>query len=839
MARNIRVATAGAVIAALASGTLAIGPASAGAAELQYMNRAASVAEAVATVTQLLSSGTTINGKTWQGTPDGMGGVKNADGTITVFVNHELSASDAFVAKTEQSYGGYGSTVSAVTYNPATQSITSIKDAIKKATWYDYSTGEFTDTPEAPEDAPDADAFATPNHTNNLNRFCSASLVATGGLSYTATEKVKYFVTKTVNGKKVKIAKYKTVKTTYGVKDPIFMTGEEGNDESRIFGLNTKSGELVQLPALGLGASENVNIAPASATRKATVALIGEDGEATDSQLFLYRGTKQKAGAWYQKAGLTDGLRYVSKVFSSGSPLANDVAARTALAEKSITSVVRGAAPAAITKVKVVAGQLTLTTAAGASVKAGDVVTLAGLATVGGVDLSSANGENTVVSATSTTIVIGADADDLAETVTDAGTVAIAADTVVISATAHGLVEGDTVSLRGITDSALAGKYVVTGAPSANVFTVTAAGAALNLTGGSAHKMLDVSFKKVPTDLAGDAQQVLAKLRGTVFARVEDAAFNPQNANEFFFITTQSDSDGVGVAGVKESGRDGGALWKMTFADVAHPELGAQLELVLNGTEAPANDPAIKINKPDNLTVTNDGKYILVQEDPGGNDHISRLLAVRLSDNKLVSVAEFSRTLFAPNSVNSYITNDEESSGVFDATSLLAGAGDTASYFFFNAQVHPIGKDGGGNSLSADALKARVVAMMRPDLIAQTNLAITNVNRASASATSITVTVSDLGGLAVNDTVTLLGLTKELNGTYAVTGVNADAKTFTVKVAATLVQVGDFAGTVNSVAITTDAAAEAALKDTIIEGGALYTLKISDWDALFNTAPLV
>ena len=94
MAHTIRVATAGAVIAALASSALAISPATAGAPELQYMNRAPSVAEAVATVTQILSSGTTVGGKTWQGTPDGMGGVKNADGTITVFINHELSAAD-------------------------------------------------------------------------------------------------------------------------------------------------------------------------------------------------------------------------------------------------------------------------------------------------------------------------------------------------------------------------------------------------------------------------------------------------------------------------------------------------------------------------------------------------------------------------------------------------------------------------------------------------------------------------------------------------------------------------------------------------------------------------
>ena len=34
------------------------------------------------------------------------------------------------------------------------------------------------------------------------------------------------------------------------------------------------------------------------------------------------------------------------------------------------------------------------------------------------------------------------------------------------------------------------------------------------------------------------------------------------------------------------------------------------------------------------------------------------------------------------------MTEDEESSGIIDATKLLAKAGDTNTYFFFNAQVH-------------------------------------------------------------------------------------------------------------------------------------------------------
>jgi secreted PhoX family phosphatase len=102
--------------------------------------------------------------------------------------------------------------------------------------------------------------------------------------------------------------------------------------------------------------------------------------------------------------------------------------------------------------------------------------------------------------------------------------------------------------------------------------------------------------------------------------------------------------------------------------------------MLLNGTEAPY------LSKPDNLAVDEAG-YIMLQEDPGNNAHVSRVLAYRISDGKLGVVAEFDKTYFAADSA-SLITIDEESSGMLNVNAFLKKAGDTASYFFFNAQVH-------------------------------------------------------------------------------------------------------------------------------------------------------
>jgi hypothetical protein len=776
-----------------------------------------------ATIQQVLSAGDQY-GLTWEGVPDGMGAVRNSDGTVTIFVNHELSASDSFISIIERQYGGFGSNVTAIKFNPETGEIIKISNAIKSAVWYDYENGKYGKNPEAPLDAPNVDSFSTPNHSKALNRFCSATLIDAGGLFY-----------KNKQGK-------------FGTKDPVFVTGEEGSDESRAFGLNIATKQLVQLPALGLGASENVGIASVKATKKSTVAVLGEDGESTSSQLFVYKGTKTKTGSWFKRAGLTNGLRYVTRVLNSGSTIANDYAVRTAMADKTIVSAVNGGNAVDTTKVKIVEGQLTITTASVHNVKIGDKVTLADFGSVTDansvtVDLAGINGSATVTAVGSTTaFTFGVDLDNLAETNYASGSVSLPTARVVVTASAaHGLIEGDTVSFEGVTG--LSGRYMVTGVPtgSTTVFTVKQTGAAFSSTGGTAHEILDVEFKNLPTDLAGDAQQALAQLRGTVFARVEDLSFNPTNANELFFITTQSDSvtAGSGFPGVGDvAGRDGGGLWKMTFVDVAHPELGANLELILDGTEAPSNDSAIKLNKPDNMSFSNNGQYVMLQEDPGANNHIARLLALRLSDKALVSVAEFDSTYFAPNSVDSYLTNDEESSGIFDATKYFK-MGDGASYFMFNAQVHPVSKDGSGNSLGTDPLKARAAALLRPDLVAQTDYTITNINHA-ASSTTMTVSVTDLGELAANDIVTIFGGTAEVNGSYAVTAVNSGTGTFTVTVKNTVTLTGDLNSgnglSANAKAITTSTDEDLAFKGSVFEGGGLYTLKIQDWDALFTVS---
>jgi hypothetical protein len=200
------------------------------------------------------------------------------------------------------------------------------------------------------------------------------------------------------------------------------------------------------------------------------------------------------------------------------------------------------------------------------------------------------------------------------------------------------------------------------------------------------NKPVAVEFKKTIWNADITTQQKDHAEKGTEMSRVEDGEWDPSNPNVFYFITTESNKDaGATKPNPAEPtiSRDGGALWRLTFVDGQKPELGAKLEMLLDGSEAPY------FSKPDNLAVTANG-VILVQEDPGGNAHVSRIFAVRPSDGKIAVLAEFNKEYFATGAAQ-FMTIDEESSGIIDVTKLLAKTDDKNSYFFFNAQVHTNG----------------------------------------------------------------------------------------------------------------------------------------------------
>ena len=239
-------------------------------------------ANSAVSLTPFATAGDRIGNYLIGGIPDGMGVIKSGN-KLRVLTNHEWSNSNAVAAKRASSAGlTNGSYVSELHYDLSKKEIVAGKDFMQYVEWFDYNTLEYTYEPTAPKGADATDQYGGINHKNLINRFCSSTL-ADAGTFYSKSAGVGY-------------------------KGAVYLTGEEGGDESRGFAGN-EEGDFAQMPRLGLSAWET--FVPAPTTTKSTVVFGNEDGAATDSQLWMYKGTKQKDGSWYEQAGLANGSLYV------------------------------------------------------------------------------------------------------------------------------------------------------------------------------------------------------------------------------------------------------------------------------------------------------------------------------------------------------------------------------------------------------------------------------------------------------------------------------------------------------------------------------------------------
>lgn len=134
----------------------------------------------------------------------------------------------------------------------------------------------------------------------------------------------------------------------------------------------------------------------------------------------------------------------------------------------------------------------------------------------------------------------------------------------------------------------------------------------------------------------------------TAFQRPEDGAWDPNHPNDFYFVTTASFNNRS-------------RLWRLRFDDARRPELGGTVELLLAGDEGP--------RMMDNLTITAGGQ-VLIQEDPGDNPYLATIWRYDIATGALEAVARHDPARFRQGG-QSFLTEDEESSGIIDASQIL------------------------------------------------------------------------------------------------------------------------------------------------------------------------
>jgi Ca2+-binding RTX toxin-like protein len=168
-------------------------------------------------------------------------------------------------------------------------------------------------------------------------------------------------------------------------------------------------------------------------------------------------------------------------------------------------------------------------------------------------------------------------------------------------------------------------------------------------------------------ETASDAANV------TGFLRPEDGAFDPNNANVFYFVTT---------AGFTGQSR----LYKLTFDDITNPESGGTIEAVLSSSDLPLNG-TVGPRMMDNMTISEEG-LIYIQEDVGGNAHTGRIFEYNPATDTVVEVAAHDVARFGAPGIpaTAPYNNDEESSGIIEVTDILGDA-DTKAYLV-DIQAH-------------------------------------------------------------------------------------------------------------------------------------------------------
>lgn len=229
---------------------------------------------------------------------------------------------------------------------------------------------------------------------------------------------------------------------------------------------------------------------------------------------------------------------------------------------------------------------------------------------------------------------------------------------------------GSEVDRAGLTNGSLYGLTIpsLPAGPANNETRSTALGAAKGVAVAA-----NFVNKGNVTGQTGVTIQANSEAQGvTEFLRPEDGAWDPNSPNDFYFVTTDRFNNPV-----PNEGRS--RLYKITFDDATDPLLGSTVTMLLDGTEGQ--------QMLDNLTIDKFGNVIM-QEDPGNNAHLAKVWGYNIELGKLVQIGQHDPSRFVTGAPG-FLTQDEESSGVTDATDIFDPTGSTGlAYAFLDVQAH-------------------------------------------------------------------------------------------------------------------------------------------------------
>ena len=219
-------------------------------------------------VTPLLNVGDAVGAKNYRmvGIPDGLGALDNGDGTLSIYMNHEIGKDQGKNRK----HFGRGAFVSHWTLDIASLKITDGEDLIKQTKLWLADDKKHVNAP-----------------AYSFNRLCSADLPPLSALYDAASGK--------------------------GFNGRLFMNGEEDREGGRGFAhvvTGEQKGISYELPYLGKFAWENAVANPSTGVKTVVMGMDDSPG----GQVYMYVGEKRSTGNPVEQAGMMGGTLYAVKV---------------------------------------------------------------------------------------------------------------------------------------------------------------------------------------------------------------------------------------------------------------------------------------------------------------------------------------------------------------------------------------------------------------------------------------------------------------------------------------------------------------------------------------------
>jgi len=219
-------------------------------------------------VKPLLNVGDAVGVKNYRmvGIPDGLGALNNGDGTLSIYMNHEIGKDQGKNRK----HFGRGAFVSHWILDIASLKITYGEDLIKQTKLWLANDKKHVNAP-----------------AYSFNRLCSADLPALSAFYDAASGK--------------------------GFNGRLFMNGEEDREGGRGFAhvvTGEQKGISYELPYLGKFAWENAVANPSTGIKTVVMGMDDSPG----GQVYMYVGEKRATGNPVEQAGMMGGNLYAVKV---------------------------------------------------------------------------------------------------------------------------------------------------------------------------------------------------------------------------------------------------------------------------------------------------------------------------------------------------------------------------------------------------------------------------------------------------------------------------------------------------------------------------------------------